>query len=136
MKHLLTMEGVDRATLTGLLDDADEFYEVMHRPIPKVPALRGKTVATMFFEPSTRTKLSFERAAKAYQARVDAGEPGLADYYFLASLRSYLQDGVALKEIAGRAVRLAEEGRFGKELGGADQIRVSRLYGFLGRRQQ
>ncbi len=57
MNSLLTMEGVDRATLTSLLDDADEFYEVMQRPIPKVPALRGKTVAMMFFEPSTRTKM-------------------------------------------------------------------------------
>ena len=76
MKHLLTMEGVDRATLTSLLDDADEFYEVMHRPIPKVPALRGKTVATMFFEPSTRTKLSFERAAKALSADTLSFSPG------------------------------------------------------------
>ena len=76
MKHLLTMEGVDRATLTSLLDDADEFFEVMHRPIPKVPALRGKTVATMFFEPSTRTKLSFERAAKALSADTLSFSPG------------------------------------------------------------
>ncbi len=76
MKHLLTMEGVDRATLSSLLDDADEFYEVMHRPIPKVPALRGKTVATMFFEPSTRTKLSFERAAKALSADTLSFSPG------------------------------------------------------------
>ncbi|MDJ0925016.1 MAG: aspartate carbamoyltransferase catalytic subunit [Acidimicrobiia bacterium] len=76
MKHLLTMEGVDRATLTSLLDDADEFYEVMHRPIPKVPALRGKTVATMFFEPSTRTKMSFERAAKSLSADTLSFSPG------------------------------------------------------------
>jgi aspartate carbamoyltransferase catalytic subunit len=76
MKHLLTMEGVDRATLDDLLDDADEFYEVMHRPIPKVPALRGKTVATLFFEPSTRTKLSFERAAKALSADILSFSPG------------------------------------------------------------
>lgn len=76
MKHLLTMEGVDRATLDSLLDDADEFFEVMHRPIPKVPALRGKTVATLFFEPSTRTKLSFERAAKALSADTLSFSPG------------------------------------------------------------
>ncbi len=76
MKHLLTMEGVDRATLSGLLDDADEFFDVIHRPIPKVPALRGKTVATMFFEPSTRTKLSFERAAKALSADTLSFSPG------------------------------------------------------------
>jgi aspartate carbamoyltransferase catalytic subunit len=70
------MEGVGRATLDSLLDDADEFYEVMHRPIPKVPALRGKTVATLFFEPSTRTKLSFERAAKALSADTLSFSPG------------------------------------------------------------
>jgi len=76
MKHLLTMEGVDRATLDDLLDDADEFFDVIHRPIPKVPALRGKTVATLFFEPSTRTKLSFERAAKALSADTLSFSPG------------------------------------------------------------
>lgn len=76
MKNLLTMEGVDRATLVGLLDDADEFYEVMHRPIPKVPALRGKSVAMMFFEPSTRTKMSFDAAAKALSADVVSFSPG------------------------------------------------------------
>ncbi len=76
MKNLLTMEGVDRTTLDSLLDDADEFFEVIHRPIPKVPALRGKTVATMFFEPSTRTKLSFERAAKALSADTLSFSPG------------------------------------------------------------
>jgi aspartate carbamoyltransferase catalytic subunit len=76
MKNLLTMEGVTRESLESLLSDADEFYDVMHRPIPKVPALRGKTVATMFFEPSTRTKLSFERAAKALSADVLSFSPG------------------------------------------------------------
>ncbi len=76
MKSLLTTERVDRATLDSLLDDAEEFFEVMHRPIPKVPALRGKTVATMFFEPSTRTKLSFERAAKALSADTLSFSPG------------------------------------------------------------
>jgi aspartate carbamoyltransferase catalytic subunit len=73
---MLTMEGVGRETLESLLNDADEFFEVMHRPIPKVPALRGKTVATMFFEPSTRTKLSFERAAKALSADTLSFSPG------------------------------------------------------------
>ena len=76
MKNLLTMEGVDQATLTSLLDDADEFFEVMHRPIPKVPALRGKSVAMMFFEPSTRTKMSFDAAAKALSADVVSFSPG------------------------------------------------------------
>jgi len=76
MKNLLSMEGASRPALESLLNDADEFYEVMHRPIPKVPALRGKTVATMFFEPSTRTKLSFERAARALSADILSFSPG------------------------------------------------------------
>ncbi len=68
MNHFLSTEDTTREELTELLDDAESFVEVLDRPIPKVPALRGKTVATMFFEPSTRTKLSFEKAAKALSA--------------------------------------------------------------------
>ena len=76
MKHLLSTETLDRETLSALLDDADEFAEVLTRPQPKVPALRGKTVATMFFEPSTRTRLSFEKAAKALSADTMSFSPG------------------------------------------------------------
>lgn len=70
MRHLLTIEGMSREELEDFLDLADEFLEVLDRPIPKVPTLRGATVATMFFEPSTRTRLSFERAARALSADV------------------------------------------------------------------
>lgn len=76
MNHFLTIEGLAADDLNGLLDDADEFVDVLHRPIPKVPALRGKTVATMFFEPSTRTKMSFEKAAKALSADTMSFSPG------------------------------------------------------------
>ena len=76
MNHLLTMENLDRGTLESLLDEADGFAEVLTRPIPKVPALRGKTVATMFFEPSTRTRMSFEKAAKALSADTVSFSPG------------------------------------------------------------
>lgn len=76
MNHFLSTEDIDRGELTTLLDDADSFVEVLSRPIPKVPALRGKTVATMFFEPSTRTKLSFEKAAKALSADTMSFSPG------------------------------------------------------------
>ncbi|MDJ0791595.1 MAG: aspartate carbamoyltransferase catalytic subunit [Acidimicrobiia bacterium] len=76
MRHLLSTEALDRETLTALLDDADEFAEVLTRPQPKVPALRGKTVATMFFEPSTRTRMSFEKAAKALSADTMSFSPG------------------------------------------------------------
>jgi aspartate carbamoyltransferase catalytic subunit len=76
MNNFLTIEGLTADDLNGLLDDADEFVDVLHRPIPKVPALRGKTVATMFFEPSTRTKMSFEKAAKALSADTMSFAPG------------------------------------------------------------
>jgi len=70
VRHLLTTEGVARDELEDLLDLADELVEVLDREIPKVPTLRGRTVATAFFEPSTRTRLSFERAARALSADV------------------------------------------------------------------
>jgi aspartate carbamoyltransferase catalytic subunit len=76
MRHLLTTEGLERAELEDLLDLADEFGEVLSRDIPKVPTLRGTTVATLFFEPSTRTRLSFERAARALSADVLTFNPG------------------------------------------------------------
>ncbi|NND02387.1 MAG: aspartate carbamoyltransferase catalytic subunit [Acidimicrobiia bacterium] len=68
MKHLLTTEDLDRDQLTKLLDTADGMVSILDRDIAKAPALRGKTVATMFFEPSTRTRLSFDKAAKALSA--------------------------------------------------------------------
>lgn len=76
MRDLLTTEGLDGGVIEDLLDDADEFVDVLARPIPKVPALRGKTVATLFFEPSTRTRLSFEKAAKALSADTLSFSPG------------------------------------------------------------
>jgi aspartate carbamoyltransferase catalytic subunit len=76
LRHLLTTEGLERAEIESYLDDADMFAEVLRRPIPKVPALRGKTVATLFFEASTRTRMSFEKAAKALSADTMSFSPG------------------------------------------------------------
>lgn len=76
MRHLLTIEGMERAEIEDLLDLADEFVDVLDRDIPKVPTLLGATVATLFFEPSTRTRLSFERAARALSADVLSFSPG------------------------------------------------------------
>ena len=66
----LTTKDIEPAELEAILDLADEFVEVLARPIPKVPALQGRTVANLFFENSTRTRLSFERAARALSADV------------------------------------------------------------------
>ena len=66
----LTTRGVPRRDLEEILELAEEFNEVLARPIAKVPALQGKLVANMFFENSTRTRLSFERATRALSADV------------------------------------------------------------------
>jgi aspartate carbamoyltransferase catalytic subunit len=66
--HLLSMADLGEEDIAELLHLADSFSEVAERPIPFVPALRGKTVAMLFFESSTRTRLSFETAAKRLSA--------------------------------------------------------------------
>lgn len=68
MRNLLGIADLDRAELEEVLDSAEHFLEVTRREIAKVPALRGRTVATLFYEDSTRTRLSFEGAAKRLSA--------------------------------------------------------------------
>jgi aspartate carbamoyltransferase catalytic subunit len=69
MQHLLSVDDLGgRAGIESMLDLTDSFLEVMQRDIPKVPALRGKTVVSLFYEDSTRTRLSFETAAKRLSA--------------------------------------------------------------------
>ncbi|HUZ20980.1 MAG TPA: aspartate carbamoyltransferase catalytic subunit [Acidimicrobiales bacterium] len=67
-RHLLSVADLGRGGILEVLHLADSFAEVSERDIPKVPALRGRTVATLFFESSTRTRLSFEAAAKRLSA--------------------------------------------------------------------
>jgi aspartate carbamoyltransferase catalytic subunit len=64
VKHFLSIDDLDVTSLTELLDLSEQFVAVNQREIPKVPALRGKVVASLFYEDSTRTRLSFETAAK------------------------------------------------------------------------
>ena len=70
MRHLLSIEGLERADIERILDRADSFAEVAGREIKKVPALRGRTVVNLFYEASTRTSSSFELAAKRLSADV------------------------------------------------------------------
>ena len=67
-KHLLGIRELDAHEITHLLDTAETFRDVSKREIKKVPALRGRTVINLFFEPSTRTRTSFEIAAKRLSA--------------------------------------------------------------------
>ena len=68
MKYLRSIAELDRAALVELLDLTDHMAEISARPIPKVPALRGRTVVSLFFEDSTRTRISFETAARRLSA--------------------------------------------------------------------
>jgi aspartate carbamoyltransferase catalytic subunit len=70
MRHLLSIEDLDRTTIERILDRAKSFTEVSEREIKKVPALRGRRVLNLFYEASTRTRSSFELAAKALSADV------------------------------------------------------------------
>jgi len=88
IKHLLGLEGVSKEDITLILDTADSFYEVLQREIKVVPTLRGKTIVNLFYEPSTRTRLSFELAEKRL-----SGSP----LNFSASTSS-VQKGESLKD--------------------------------------
>jgi len=87
-KDLLDLQSLTAEEITYLLDTADSFREIVARPVKKVPTLRGKSVATLFFEPSTRTRTSFEAAAKIMSA----------DTYSLAGTTSSAVKGESLKD--------------------------------------
>jgi aspartate carbamoyltransferase len=67
-RHLLGMQGVPKEDIKLILDTATTFREVLERPIKKVPTLQGKTVVNLFYENSTRTRISFELAEKRLSA--------------------------------------------------------------------
>jgi aspartate carbamoyltransferase catalytic subunit len=70
LKHFLTIDGLERALLTEILDRAEGFLGVARQAVKKVPLCRGKIVANLFFETSTRTRTTFELAAKRLSADV------------------------------------------------------------------
>lgn len=70
LRHFLTINGLPKETLVQILDTAESFISFGQREIRKVPLLRGKTVVNLFFEPSTRTRTTFEIAAKRLSADV------------------------------------------------------------------
>jgi aspartate carbamoyltransferase catalytic subunit len=70
LKHLLSIEGLPKKVLLQILDTAESFMSVAERDVKKVPLLRGKTVCNIFFENSTRTRTTFEIAAKRLSADV------------------------------------------------------------------
>jgi len=70
LRHFLSIEGLKRQMLTDILDTAESLSGVTEQTVKKVPLLRGKTVVNLFFEPSTRTRTTFELAAKRLSADV------------------------------------------------------------------
>jgi aspartate carbamoyltransferase catalytic subunit len=67
-RHLLGLQGVSREDIQLILDTAHTFREILERPIKKVPTLQGKTIVNLFYESSTRTRISFELAEKRLSA--------------------------------------------------------------------
>ena len=88
--HLLSAADLDRDDATFLLDTAEEMSRVAERPIKKLPTLRGRTVVNLFFEDSTRTRISFEAATKRLSA----------DVINFAAKGSSLSKGESLKDTA------------------------------------
>jgi len=89
-KHLLGIEDLSAEEIKLVLDSALGFKEVLSRPIPKVPTLRGKTIVNLFCEPSTRTRASFELAEKRLSA----------DSLNVATASSSFTKGESLKDTA------------------------------------
>ncbi len=89
-KDLTGLEHLDAERITTILDTAEPFKEISERAIKKVPMLRGKTIVNLFFEPSTRTRISFEFAEKRLSA----------DTVNIASTGSSVQKGETLVDTA------------------------------------
>jgi aspartate carbamoyltransferase catalytic subunit len=89
-RHLLGLDGMPKEEITLILDTAVNFREILDRPIKKVPPLQGKTVVNLFFESSTRTRISFELAERRLSA----------DVVSFATAASSVSKGETLKDTA------------------------------------
>ncbi len=107
--HLLSIEDLDADQITEILKVSDSFAEVGRRSTPKVPTLRGRTVATLFFEDSTRTRMSFETAAKRMSADVLSFAAGSSSVKKGESLRDTVETVEAMG-IDAMIVRHASSG--------------------------
>jgi len=116
MKHLLSIADLTRDDIDEMLVLAESFREVTQRDIPKVPALRGKVVVSLFYEDSTRTRISFETAAKRLSCDVMAFSVSSSSVKKGESLRDTVQtieamgiDAVVLRHsAAGAPTRVAD----------------------------
>lgn len=117
LRHLLSTRDLTRDDAIGILDVAEDMADVARRAVPKLPTLQGRTVANLFFEDSTRTRLSFEAAAKRLSAdvitlsakgsSVSKGE-GLKDT--VQTIAAMGVDAVVLRHGASGAARVLADG--------------------------
>lgn len=96
-RHLLDFQDWSAERLTALLDNADTMMQVLDRPVKKVPALQGLTVCTVFFENSTRTRISFELAARRMSADVVSFAAGASSVTKGESIRDTIEVLTAYK---------------------------------------
>lgn len=96
-RHLLGLENVSKEDIVRILDTADTFREVLERTIKKVPTLRGITVLNLFYEPSTRTRISFELAEKRLSADTVNFSASTSSVTKGESLRDTVQNIEAMK---------------------------------------
>ena len=116
MRHLLSIADLDRPAIERIMDRAKTFTEVSEREIKKVPALRGRRVLNLFYEASTRTRSSFELAAKSLSADVinfasggSAVEKGESFKDTVQTLSAYRPDLIVIRTpYVGAAALVAE----------------------------
>ncbi len=96
-RHLLGLEDVPREDISLILDTTDTFREVLDRTIKKLPTLRGITVLNLFYEPSTRTRISFELAEKRLSADTVNFSTSISSVRKGESLRDTVQNIEAMK---------------------------------------
>ena len=118
MRHLLSIEDLDRAAIERICDRAAAFAEVADREIKKVPALRGRTVLNLFYEASTRTRSSFELAAKRLSADVvnfaasgSSVEKGESLKDTVLTLSAHKPDAIVIRTPWAGAAELVAAGR-------------------------
>ena len=103
-KHVLDLDDFSREEIEQVLQNATAMTEVLHRDIRKVPTLRGKSVITLFLEPSTRTRVSFEQAGKILSADVinvsgsgSSAEKGESLYNTALTLQAMNADAIVIR---------------------------------------
>ena len=96
-RHLLQLEGAPKQDIELILDTAESFREVLDREVKKLPTLRGITVLNLFYEPSTRTRISFELAEKRLSADTVSFSPSTSSVKKGESLRDTVQNIEAMK---------------------------------------